>query len=64
MKKKEIKVHRLLSLDREIIAKLDESQLGALEGGQQPNEPITTNQSSCPAFSCNPADCYGQPANE
>jgi hypothetical protein len=59
MKKKDIKLRRVLSLDREIIVKLDEKQLGAIEGGGgQVNNPTTqTEQSSCAAFSCNPVAC-------
>ena len=60
MKKKSIKLNRILALDREIILKLDEGQLGAIEGGQQPNTETQTQQSSCPAFSCSPANCRGQ----
>ncbi|GAB3636804.1 hypothetical protein GCM10027422_23940 [Hymenobacter arcticus] len=61
MKKKGIKLNRLLQLDREIIIKLNEEQLGDIAGGQQANQATQTQTlSSCPAFSCNPADCRGQ----
>jgi hypothetical protein len=56
--KKGIKLNMVLNLDREIIIKLNEEQLGTIEGGQGANQTGQT-QSSCPAFSCNPAECRG-----
>jgi len=60
MKKQRITLQRVLALDKEIIAKLNEEQLGAIEGGQQTTtQAEATELSSCPAFSCNPANCIG-----
>jgi hypothetical protein len=60
MEKKVVKLVRTLSLDKEIIAKLDEEQLGEIQGGQQE---IATQHSSCAVFSCNPDNCLGQPTD-
>lgn len=59
MKKKLITLQRVLALDKLVIAKLSEDQLGTIEGGQQPHAE-QTEQSSCPVFSCNPANCIGE----
>lgn len=59
MKKNSPKLPKSLSLDREIIVKLDEYQLLSIEGGQHLAQ-TTQTQSSCPAFSCNPVECRGE----
>ncbi len=64
MKKKRITLSRILLLDREIIAKLDDDQLSTIAGGQQPEQTTQGGQSSCPAFSCNPVNCRGLPTQE
>lgn len=51
MKKGKSKIKLLLSLDRETIVKLDDSQLGAIAGGE------TSPVSSCALFTCNPDNC-------
>ena len=62
MKKKVIKLDNALSLDKETIAKLNEDQLGTLEGGMAAaGTTITCNAAaeaqafpnSCGACSCN-----------
>ena len=61
MKKRLITLQRVLGLDKEIISQLNEEQLGAIEGGQKATQAELTEQSSCPVFSCNPANCFGDP---
>ena len=60
--KKIIKLDKALSLDKEIIAQLNDEQLGALEGGLHAvaggtnscdTGAMTTNDHSCNACSCN-----------
>lgn len=62
MKKQAIKLDKALSLDKEIIAKLNEDQLGTLEGGMVAGTTVTCNgpveanlaaMASCTACSCN-----------
>ena len=61
MKKKAIKLDKALSLDKETIAKLNEDQLGTLEGGMVAGTTVTCNAAeanladigSCTACSCN-----------
>jgi hypothetical protein len=61
MKKQPIKLDQALSLDKETITKLNEEQLGNLEGGQEAIFSITCNRTkveeeaanSCIACSCN-----------
>ncbi|GAB2719751.1 hypothetical protein GCM10011495_40420 [Hymenobacter frigidus] len=61
MKKQAIKLDKALSLDKETIAKLNEDQLGTLEGGMVAGTTITCNAvaeaqafpNSCGACSCN-----------
>jgi hypothetical protein len=64
MKKQPIKLNQALSLDKETITKLNEEQLGNLEGGQDGIFSITCNHTkledevageSCIACSCNHA---------
>ena len=63
MKKKVIKVDKALSLDKETIAKLNEEQLGDLEGGQAAGTTITCNGGAAPANlfpdSCGACSCNG-----
>ena len=62
MKKNAIKLDKALSFDKEIIAKLNDEQLNALEGGllrdgagtaSCNNGAQTTGNTSCEACSCN-----------
>ena len=63
MKKKTVKVSKSLSLDKETIAKLNEEQLGDVEGGSVNSATCNTKASesveeeaalvSCGACSCN-----------
>jgi len=61
MKKQAIKLDKALSLDKETIAKLNEDQLGTLEGGMVAGTTVTCNgpveafadMASCTACSCN-----------
>ncbi|GAB2719743.1 hypothetical protein GCM10011495_40410 [Hymenobacter frigidus] len=60
MKKDVIKLEKALSFDKEIIAKLNDEQLSALEGGMMiagtascNAGPQTTGNTSCEACSCN-----------
>ena len=63
MKKKTIKVTKSLSLDKETIAKLNEEQLGEIEGGSAASATCNTKAAegleqdavinSCAACSCN-----------
>jgi hypothetical protein len=62
MKKKIVKLYKGLTLDREIIAELNEQQLATIAGGAQTGneqEQTTQTQSSCPVFSCNVVNCRG-----
>jgi len=60
MKKDVIKLEKALSFDKEIIAKLNDEQLSALEGGMMIAGSASCNQgaqttgnTSCEACSCN-----------
>ena len=60
MKKKVIKLDKALSLDKEIITRLNDEQLGSVEGGVLAggtnscnNGAVTSTPNSCQACSCN-----------